>query len=43
MKIATIVNKLRQDPIFKLVCNQVPTVGENLLASQLPLFIDEFF
>jgi hypothetical protein len=22
-------NKLRQDPIFKLVCNQVPTVGEN--------------
>jgi len=27
-------NKLRQDPIFKLVCNQVPTVGENLLASQ---------
>jgi hypothetical protein len=27
-------NYLRQDPIFKLVCNQVPIPGENLLASQ---------
>ena len=27
-------NYLRQDPIFKLACNQVPIPGENLLASQ---------
>jgi hypothetical protein len=27
-------NYLRQDPIFKLACNQVPIAGENLLASQ---------